>query len=816
MICWSTNLFKNQIELEEYLADTCYSEALSRLQEGFKRNSVYADVSGVLLMNRFLCSVEEYIKLFKTANRPKQYAMLDYTLLKPYPNRALAVLALYLCLDYAYKNESMQEVCNNLGKAVFSEFIMRKIKEGSPEAWYDMINNPYMKLHEASETDSKALLRVCKDLGIPIDKWNRVTRIQVGARLLEACVKAGACEIRTEVIKLTTKSKAKKESYICLTQPSKELMAQLKARILSVGLVRTPFVEEPKPWIAYNSGGFHTATMKRKAPFCIKAKGNMRLYYKENPKALDPVLRTLNILQSVPYKVNNELLIWLEKFYKDGFKVPEIPDREPEPEPVFVHGYKEQFTAQEAKDWAQHKRAWREWREKENKRIAMEYRLARLLQDAKLFADQEKIYFRYTADGRGRVYAESDSMNPQGSDLQKAMTLFYEGCKLDSPEAIKWFKINIANRYGFDKASLEERVKWVDENSELLIACAQDPISFSDWREADSPWQFLVCCMEYYKWKIDPANFTSHVPCGLDGSCNGLQNYSALLRDEIGGFSVNLRKAHNRQDIYQLVADEAWRLIKLDNSDDPDNIRKRWLEHVPKRLIAKRITMTLVYGAVKHSCFQFIMKEYIDAGYITTFSPYEKNKACLYVSEYVWKALENIVVKAREGMDWLREVAKVVVESGASEIRWTTPSGLEVSQCYPTEDRITAHCYILKRRQLTLWRPNYNKPKKMKNIQAIAPNVIHSVDASHMAAVASRAKAVGIDSLAMIHDDFGTLANRTEELYHIIREEFVKMHESHDVLQDIYERYKHLGIPKPPEKGKLDIREVLESEYFFS
>ncbi len=38
----------------------------------------------------------------------------------------------------------------------------------------------------------------------------------------------------------------------------------------------------------------------------------------------------------------------------------------------------------------------------------------------------------------------------------------------------------------------------------------------------------------------DPAGFRSRLPVQMDGSCNGLQHYAALSRDEAGGRSVNL------------------------------------------------------------------------------------------------------------------------------------------------------------------------------------------------------------------------------------------------------------------------------------
>jgi DNA-directed RNA polymerase len=42
----------------------------------------------------------------------------------------------------------------------------------------------------------------------------------------------------------------------------------------------------------------------------------------------------------------------------------------------------------------------------------------------------------------------------------------------------------------------------------------------------------------------------------------------------------------------------------------------------------------------------------------------------------------------------------------------------------------------------------------------------------------------GITSIATVHDSFGCLASRAERFRRIIREQFVKLYEDHDVLQE--------------------------------
>ena len=44
------------------------------------------------------------------------------------------------------------------------------------------------------------------------------------------------------------------------------------------------------------------------------------------------------------------------------------------------------------------------------------------------------------------------------------------------------------------------------------------------------------------------------MPIALDGTCNGLQHYAAMLRDEVGGKAVNLVPSDKPSDVYGDVA----------------------------------------------------------------------------------------------------------------------------------------------------------------------------------------------------------------------------------------------------------------------
>uniref|UniRef100_UPI002FBEC18E DNA-directed RNA polymerase n=1 Tax=Escherichia coli TaxID=562 RepID=UPI002FBEC18E len=49
-------------------------------------------------------------------------------------------------------------------------------------------------------------------------------------------------------------------------------------------------------------------------------------------------------------------------------------------------------------------------------------------------------------------------------------------------------------------------------------------------------------------------SYNCSLPLAFDGSCSGIQHFSAMLRDEVGGLAVNLLPSETVQDIYGIVA----------------------------------------------------------------------------------------------------------------------------------------------------------------------------------------------------------------------------------------------------------------------
>src|SRR5699024_9391402 len=153
-----------------------------------------------------------------------------------------------------------------------------------------------------------------------------------------------------------------------------------------------------------------------------------------------------------------------------------------------------------------------------------------------------------------------------------------------------------------------------------------------------------------------------------------------------------------------------------------------------------------------------------------------------YAAHLVWDGIGDVVVKAKEAMDWLRKSAGTLMKEGAEYITWLAPTGFRVVQVYDKHKTMQVQAHIGKKVRLRVPDPdNVEGPDKMRHRNALPPNFIHSIDSSHMAFVSVRLAeelkhVSGHVFMHFIHDDFGVLPKHAALLSRVIREEFVTMH----------------------------------------
>jgi DNA-directed RNA polymerase len=399
--------------------------------------------------------------------------------------------------------------------------------------------------------------------------------------------------------------------------------------------------------------------------------------------------------------------------------------------------------------------------------------------------------------------------------------------------------------------TIAERVQWVESHTQEILAAASSPLYNRWWAGADKPFQFYAFCVEWARlqaWMQEghaEEDFVSALPCSVDGTCNGLQHYGGLWACADTGAAVNLIPAALPSDIYTDVQRKVVAQLTHDAAEGDDTAAKWLASGLVSRKLCKRPVMTFPYGSkvfgfrsqiaeyLKHrgDNVQESKRLYAETQEIFT-SPEGRAKgkpgdlltgAVGYLASVIGAAIRGTVVKAALGMEWMQKGARLIAGEGGC-VTWTVPAtGFVVRQEYME----------VKQRQVktvlcgSVYRPVMNvptdKPAKHRQANAIAPNVIHSLDAAALMTTVLAARQDGVSSFAMIHDSYGTVAGNCALLARAARQSFFKLYTDHAVVPHLHATLlgqmtpdAQAAFPQPPEQGTLDLSGVLASDFFFA
>lgn len=830
-----------QIRSEEEMRGMGVAKFRQEIQKA-QENGMESNTSGVLKImtmgfDPLLAAVKDWkakcangqaVKLAKGVGKGKSgggSTSVAYTCLKDIDDDQLAFLTLKTVLDTISKARTLADVTLSIGRNINTEINFREFKKASPNN-YKKIKDDVTKKTKDAKHIATVLKRSAKldDHDIELSSYSVTERHHIGSALLSLLIDStGLVEIYTPPM---IQGKKRKPAILQPTEKTTEWLNSYNARCELLSPVVLPCIIPPKDWTSPYSGGFWSEYIK--VPLVRKG----QFSYLDEMENMDmwEIYQGVNHLQKTPWVINTKVMEVMRHCADHNLPIGNLPAGQETPLPPKPLDIE---TNKDAR-WLWRKQAAAIYGE--NVRSRSKYiGLQKKLQVAERFSVEEELYFVYSFDFRGRVYPVQIHLNPQGDDTSKALLKFAEGKPVDD-ETGAWLALHGANLFGFDKVSLQDRVTWTLNNTDKICECAHDPYTNRWWAEADKPWQFLAFCFEWNELQTDPDNFVSHLPVALDGSCNGLQNFSAMLRDEIGGKATNLTPNEKPNDIYQQVADlVAAKLeydikngVKISTGKDKDGNEYTpldpavWSGFVVRKLV-KQPTMTMPYGATLtgyREQIQSVVQEWKDEG-----KPYPELQnggfaECMYMAKLIDSSLGEVVVAAKKAMDWLQNVAEVIAQESLP-IYWMTPVGFPVLQNYrdvivkQVKTEIAGRFYNLK-----VSTGNSTKINKRKMKAAIAPNFVHSCDSAHLMRTVNLCDSNQITSLQMIHDSYATHAADTPTLREILRHAFVQIHEK-EPLESFYEAMKKQSstpnrIPAPPAKGSLDLLKVLEADFFFA
>ena len=824
----STDLYITQEIIEKQSRAATIQRFEQELNAKIQRGDQSSTYFGTALLKRAIEPILDILNAQKKAAKKgnAMNASIAFKFIDKLNSDVVAYLTCRVIIDRIVNNTRIQDVALRIGQACEDELRYQSFDKQHPHLFKKIQAETDTTRKRKRETFVAAYNRYCETWRT----WSKKEKLHVGMKMVSIFIEATNFVEEVRVVR----AKNKTDIHLKATDAVVEFIEKNKDVAGMLNPIHVPMVVPPKDWTSPKSGGYLTYYTPQ-LPF-IKIRNNpqARNYLEDlqgNTQEMAAVYDAVNTIQRTPWRVNSFVLDVFTQMHDQNLPVAGLPSREDIPLPPSPLT-KDRDSSDLNDD---EKLKFKIWKKKAKtvyeQNLALKSKrlmTAKIASIAGRFEQYEAIYFPHTLDWRGRAYPVPMYLNPQGNSLAKGLLEFAAGKPLGSNDAAYELAVHGANCFGYDKCSMDERIDWVEENTQRILQVATDPFEDLWWaKEADDPWCFLAFCYEWNGFQRHGLEHISHIPIAKDGSCSGLQHFSAALRDPIGGQAVNLMPSNEPEDIYQKVIDLAIVKITADLGGEKDNIAQACLNYGLSRKAAKRMTMCRVYGSTLFSGKGFIA-EYIDETDmkrkqedLSYTSPLDglEFEASLYLAKHIWDSINETVIAAKEGMAWLQDCARILATENLP-ISWTTIDGFPVMQSYPdTKPRRIKTKLGEKVVYLTLREDLIGKMNRKKQSNGISPNVVHSLDSCHLRMTVNLARENGVTHFAMIHDSFGCHASDIPMLSACLREAFIDLYVANDPFELFRLQTQLLTetvLPMPPAKGSLDLTDVRNSEFFFA
>ena len=671
------------------------------------------------------------------------------------------------------KANQLQNVTDAIGTAIEQECMIRHYERSVPGLLHTLKKNYW---HRSIGTQQKVVVIRTLMNRYDVDHWKawgRANRIKLGGWLLDCISKASGWFEKQTVFEGRHRA-----SYIVPTPEFLQIRDEVMTQAELFSPLAWPMLIEPNPWTNDRQGGYVLnevmkgyPLVRRGDPTCIQG---------------EKILDFVNQIQRVAYTLNPFIVDVAKTLQERGHVVGKfvpVVDLPLPNKPLDIDTNKESEMS--------YRRAAAEVMNQNAQQFRRSCRTRMTMNAVAVFEDKEEFYIPWSCDYRGRVYPIPSFLTPQDTDFGKSLLLFKQKAFM-THEAEDWLRFQVATTKGLDKSTMEDRINDTLHNHEVITRIATDPIgNIGDWEYVDEPWQYLAACHHYYHTCIlCDWNYTN-LPVAVDATCSGLQILAGLARDASTARLVNVLPSDKPQDAYKVIAEVA-------KPNVPESIRP----HMDRKT-TKRTVMTVPYNAKPFSNRSYIRDALKEKGV-------EVEKEVLTeVVNAVRSAMNEVVPGPMSVMKWIEKEVGLAIDRGAEEIRWTTPSGFNVTQRLMKKEVETIELQLLGRCKVNVATEDGDKVDKSHHKNATAPNLIHSLDASLLCLSAIRFNA----PLAVIHDSVLCRATDMATLSAIVRETYMHLFAEHDYLTSWAAQIGAESLP--PIIDTLQPESVIESTYFF-
>ena len=726
-----------------------------------------------------------------------------------------AFMGLKVVVDNLSTPMGMTNVAIKVGQHIEDEVRFLKFKKENPSGFKKVKDEVVERTTNRNNRRIAINYTMKFKYGVEHLPWSKQESYQVGMTLIHIITE------KTGLVRQAKVGWGKGKTKINLQATDETIWWLEKANSKSEMLnpVFQPMIHPPKRWTSLFNGGYWLSELRLNK--LIKASNHCYIEELEHDE-MPLVYSTTNALGATSWRVDEDILKVVKVAWEQGWQNAGLPSKdqiEIPPSP-FAHMdiKKKDMTPDQKLQLRQWSVSAARIHNLNAKSMSKKLRLIRTIQTADKFMGRG-IYFPHSRCFRGRLYPTPSFLSYQSESYAKALLRFNTKLPIETKEQADALKKHGANCIGYDKYTLEDRLNAIDNMNDEVIAWATDPFEHRGWLDVDSPWESLQFAYEWKGFTEQGYGYLSDLCVSVDGSINGSQHCSAMLRDPVGAKATNLYPNKTPSDLYNILSED----VRSSLSEKDDDIARDWVNSdLLTRKLVKRPVMTRAYSSTKQSCRQYLEDYVIEQRAIgnESWDVRKDFRHTMYACDALWLEMAERLKGQTLFMEWLKDIVEIYAENNIP-FTWKAPNGFIVFQRYTqmTKTRVKTTIDGEFYRGL-LHLPNEKKSCKRRNKQGCAPNVIHSMDAAHLDLTANAMldKYPGM-SFGMVHDSFGCHAARMPEMLTAIKETFVKMYQENNIIHQIYDDCCDLFgdvTPQPPELGDFDITKVLESDYFFS
>lgn len=384
-------------------------------------------------------------------------------------------------------------------------------------------------------------------------------------------------------------------------------------------------------------------------------------------------------------------------------------------------------------------------------------------------------YFKWAYDKRGRVYSKGYHINIQANEYHKACLSFSKSVDL-TDRGWYWLKVDIANAFGLDKLTWDERVAYVDEHITDMLA------DIDAWSaKADDP---LLAKSALLAYKESLVTGKSNHIVRLDATTSGPQLMSVMTRDIEGMQRFNVIGSDTRRDFYTEVAQAIY---------DQTRDSKLWGSNPDFKKIRKDIK-------------QSIMTYYYNS---------EANpKAYFGEDSKELKVFYDVMATSAKGAVELKGYINSLWSDTKLYNAWYLPDGHYAYCPVMMQDKKRVEIKEMKGGTATMTVVCDVNKSSHEPHRSLMPSTIHSIDALMMRWVVEILNDQGIQ-VSPIHDSFGVHAEHCDALREAYRKCLARLYKE-DILNSILRQIQpdaRFELPEYSEEVYQAIRGNTEGYY---